>query len=146
MAKVFREQRKSINYKKSDTLNFTKRKILCSSKVNKFSNNLGKIFALYILQWTWSRRNKEQAKNKKTRHFFTVRQNIWTLHKKGYMHGQYAHEKVLDAITYQRCKLKPLLCSNTKCWGGCGWTRPLISLREVFMYVPSTSKQFSSFS
>lgn len=52
LAKVFREERKSINYKKSDTLNFTKRekKNPLTSKGNKFSNNLGKIFALYILQ------------------------------------------------------------------------------------------------
>lgn len=34
--------------------------------------------------------------------FFAVRQNIWTLHKKGCMIGEYAPEKFLNSNSYQR--------------------------------------------
>ena len=63
--------------------------------------------------------NKEQANNKKARNFFTTRQKIWTLHKKGYMNGEYEHEKLLNIISYQRNvqnhNLIQLHCGNNKC-------------------------------
>ena len=50
----------------------------------------------------WSRINKEKANNKITSNFYTMRQEIWTLHQEGFMNGEYEHEKELDIISYQR--------------------------------------------
>lgn len=68
-------------------------------ETEKFIYNLGKNICreYFIVNSIQNKYRASQKYKDKLFFFFTIRQKMWTLHKKRYMIGEYAPEKVLDS-------------------------------------------------